>query len=144
MMNDLTERNQRRERIADNRQAHRAEPLTRQCSELKGQRPNPRHARRLPNLPDSAHVTRIGTENAVVPITSCDRSSHGLRIDPAGRALEIIFRAGHRLRIPLAFIRRTERRPAKCGRAQIAEARPCPPSLHRSWRDTTANPGHEK
>ena len=64
MMNDLAERNQRRERIADHRQAHRAEPLTRQRAELKGQRPNPapRWAP-LPNLPDSAHVTRIGTEN---------------------------------------------------------------------------------
>ena len=49
-----------------------------------------------------------------------------LSILPAARS-EIIFRAGYRLRIPLVFIRRTKRRPAKCGRAQIADAHVCVP-----------------
>ena len=58
MMNDLTKGNQCRKRIADNRQAHRAEPLTWQYSELKGQRPNlaPR-LRRLFRIFQTAHMS---------------------------------------------------------------------------------------
>ena len=87
MMNHLAERNQRRERIADHRQAHRAEPLTRQCAELKGQGANlaPRFGASSESSRQRARHQDRDRKCAVVAITSCDRSSDGLRSIPPPR-----------------------------------------------------------
>ena len=105
MMDYLPERNQRREGIADDRQAHRAEPLTRQRAELKRQGPNlaPRFGAPSESSRQRARHQDRDRKCSVVAVTSRDRSSDGPPIDTARRAPEIIFRAVHRLRISSRF-----------------------------------------
>ena len=133
------------ERIADHRQSHRAEPLTRQCAELKGQGANlaPRFDASAESSRQRARHQDRDRKCAVVAITSCNRSSNALLIDPARRPSEIIFRAAHCLRISLVSSA-APNAAQQCGRAQIASLCPCHPSLHRGSRDATASRGHEK
>ena len=137
MMNDLTKGNQCRKRIADNRQAHRAEPLTWQYSELKGQRPNPAPRFRT-GSESSRQCTRYedwDRKCSVIAVAGRDRSGDGLGIDTARGTTKITFGAVDRLAVLPAFIRRAKGGSCSC---------PCHPSRRRDWRGAQSSPTREE